>query len=86
MENSDRGKNFLEESDGNQSMMRLLSLMSLLFAGVFSFMVIQARDPTRMEFYLIMGFLVGAFAPKVFQKYAESVVKPVASIKPPKGK
>lgn len=72
-----RGKGFLEESSGNLSLMRLMSAVSLIAATVFAFMIIEAKDPTRVEFYLVLAFLVGAFTPKVFQKYAEEVVTPV---------
>lgn len=73
--NKDHGKNFLEESRGNRSMMRLMSLIAVISASVFTFIIITSEGATRLEVYLVVAFLVGGFAPKVFQKYAEKVTE-----------
>lgn len=60
---------FLDEHiPGNRSCMRLMSFISLLASLGFGFMELNMRAPYP---YLTMFFLIAAFAPKAFQKFAE---------------
>ena len=59
---------FLEEAPGDKSSMRLMCFISLVAAMVFGFLEIKAKVPMP---YVTTMFLVGAFAPKAVQKFAE---------------
>lgn len=72
---------FLEESPGHQSSMRLMCLISLFAAIGFGIVTVQ-RDLKGDALYITYGFLIGAFAPKAVQKFAE-VKLPVYSPPPP---
>ena len=67
---------FLQEINQGQikwSLIRLMSLICCLNAVILSNIVYYQND--KLEWYdllLILLFLCGAFAPKVFQKFAES--------------
>lgn len=64
---------FLNDHTGQPSSMRLLSFVSLLMS--FAFGLIAALHPRANDvdaLYLSVAFLVGAFAPKALQKFAES--------------
>lgn len=68
-----RKPGFLNDHTGQPSSMRLLSFVSLLMS--FAFGLIAALHPRANDgdaLYLSVGFLVGAFAPKALQKFAES--------------
>lgn len=65
-------KGFLEESTGNKSNMRLMSMIALLASLVFGLITLLhsgANDENGI--WLTFGFLLGAFAPKALQKFAE---------------
>ena len=53
------------------SSMRCMSVMSLITAIVFGYIVLTSEAPTQDGPMLVIAFLVGAFAPKAVQKFAE---------------
>ena len=63
---------YLNDDNGSHSSMRLMSMMSLLTAILFGgyIIVFKISDPNAI--YIFTGFLLGAFAPKVVQKFAET--------------
>lgn len=71
-EQNQSGKNtgFLYDDIGKRSSMRLMSFFSLATAiGLAILMVFSVSDCQNEN--LVLFFLLGAFAPKVFQKIAE---------------
>jgi hypothetical protein len=76
---------FLQDDQGHQSSMRLMSLIALLTAVVFGALSVLAAievigngsggaDAITITF----GFLVAAFAPKAVQKFAEQKTERLA--------
>ena len=63
---------FFQEDNGNQSSMRLMSFLSLLASMVFGGLTIYTQYADGI--IITFGFLVGAFAPKAVQKFAEQKV------------
>ena len=61
---------FLEDSEGNQSSMRAMSVVALLASIGFGLLTIL-REQTSDGIYITMAFLLAAFAPKALQKFAE---------------
>lgn len=61
---------YLEETEGTQSSMRLMSIFALIASVVFGTMTIL-RESGDSGIYITMAFLLGAFAPKALQKFAE---------------
>lgn len=63
----------IDDDRGNPSTMRVMSMISLIASIAFSAYVLYAQpeDPST-GVYIISSFLIGAFCPKVFQKYAEA--------------
>lgn len=62
------------DGDGQISMMRIMSILSLFGAfGVVSYDLTAGCESDNAQFYFTL-FLVGAFAPKVMQKYLEGLV------------
>lgn len=68
-------KGFMQDDAGNNSAMRLMSFVSLLAAISFGMIAILAdvNDSTD-GVMIVFGFLIGAFAPKAVQKFAETKV------------
>lgn len=65
---------FLEESTGSYSVMRLMSLLSLFASfGCTTIMIVKTTPPPNMTILTVL-FLVGAFIPKVAQKFAEAIL------------
>ena len=60
---------FFQENNGNYSSMRLMSFVSLMAAIGFGIITILRGEPEGT--YITFGFLIGAFAPKAVQKFAE---------------
>lgn len=59
---------WMQDDNGNKSSMRLMSLFSLIAAiGIAFTSICMNQDHSN----LVLLFLVGAFAPKLFQKFAE---------------
>ena len=80
---------FLQESSGNYSSIRLMSMIALIAAIVFSLILISpvlfnlkstGTPPTIPPdllyngLVIVFGFLLAAFAPKALQKFAETKV------------
>jgi len=67
---------FLEDCAGNRSSTRLMSFISLFQACCLSLLTIRLQDPGTREAGLLLtfGFLLGGFAPKVLQRFAEEKV------------
>jgi hypothetical protein len=71
---------YFEDDAGNRSCMRVMSFISLLAAIGLAVMVVAKGSPQGGESFPSNGvilaglFLVGAFAPKVFQKAIEKKV------------
>lgn len=66
------GKMF-EDDNGNASSIRLMSFISLLAAIMFGILTMYHNNQDGLM--LTAMFLVGAFAPKVVQKFAENMPK-----------
>ena len=62
-------KSFMTDDDGNPSSMRMMSMAALVAAICLAFM--EALDKGDVGSEIILYFLVAAFAPKAFQKFAE---------------
>ena len=64
-------KEFFSEN-GKLSLMRLMSFISLIASVIMGFILISKDfELSNIEFYIFLGFLFGAFAPKTIQKFAE---------------
>lgn len=61
----------LQEDNGNYSMMRLMSIISLLAAIGFAWLVMNDRGGDN-GMTIVCVFLLGAFAPKLVQKFVEN--------------
>lgn len=62
---------FLQEDNGNNSCMRLMCCASLLASSVFGLLVVLGKSgPDGVT--IVIAFLLGAFAPKAVQKFAEA--------------
>ena len=66
---------FFQESEGVDSMMRLLSFCSFWASVIFGFLTMRTPEEAvaaqSMGTWLTIAFLIGAFAPKGIQKIAE---------------
>lgn len=62
---------YFEESPGNKSSMRMNSFIALIAAILLSFFALATKQLDVNVLGLITVFLVGAFAPKAVQKFAE---------------
>lgn len=62
---------FLQEDNGHKSSMRLMCFTSLLASIMFGLITIMRGGPGSEGIYITFGFLLGAFAPKAVQKFAE---------------
>lgn len=62
-------KEFFTEANGHLSSMRLMSFISLIQA--IAYCNITLFTDKSMQFEILVIWIVGAFAPKVIQKYAE---------------
>jgi hypothetical protein len=68
---------FLNDHQGNPSSMRLMSVVALIASIIFGLITIQdavSAEPSKNlnGLYITVAFLLGAFAPKALQKFAES--------------
>jgi positive regulator of sigma E activity len=66
------GKMF-EDDNGNASSMRLMSFVSLIASIMFGILTMYLSNQDGL--ILTAMFIVGAFAPKVVQKFAENMPK-----------
>jgi hypothetical protein len=62
---------FLQEDNGNNSMMRLMSVVCLLAALAVSGIMVLKSDPGFNGLYIFTTYMIAAFAPKAVQKFAE---------------
>jgi len=64
----------LKDQGGKTSTMRIMSIMSLFAAIFFAYptIILESHDGVMIVF----SFLLGAFAPKALQKFAENQTKP----------
>lgn len=69
-------KGFLEEEPGRKSSMRAMSFISLLSSIMFGLITLlyTSGEAQQSGVFITFGFLLGAFAPKALQKFAESKV------------
>ncbi len=66
-------KGFLEEEPGRKSAMRAMSFISIIASIVFGLITINAPLANQGNgLFLATLFLLGAFAPKSLQKFAET--------------
>lgn len=63
---------FFQDSDGNPSQMRLMCFLSLMASFAFGWLAVKMPD-NQNSLYVFYGFLIGAFAPKAIQKFAERI-------------
>ena len=63
---------FFQEDNGSQSSMRLMCFLSLLASMAFAALTIYTKYTDGI--IITFGFLLGAFAPKAVQKFAEKKV------------
>ena len=72
---------FFQEDNGSYSSMRLMSFLSLLAAMMFGLLTLllssQGKSDGGNGIYITFGFLIGAFAPKAIQKFAEQKIGPI---------
>lgn len=62
---------FLKDSTGKFSSMRLMSILSLLASFYFAHLTINLDS--QIGLYIVPLFVAGAFAPKAIQKYIELI-------------
>lgn len=66
----------LEEDNGNTSSMRVMCFCSLILSAIFATItLLHSGTNSETGVIITFGFLVGAFAPKAVQKFAEEKVK-----------
>ena len=66
----DKKVGYLQDDNGNNSSMRLMCFLSLLGAFLFGWIAICKGGDNGL--FVFFGFLIGAFAPKAVQKFAET--------------
>ena len=71
---ADEPVSFFQEDNGNYSSMRLMNCASLVASVLFGYLTISKPDVGGNGLYITFGFLLGAFAPKVLQKFVEERV------------
>jgi hypothetical protein len=69
-----------EEAPGHTSSMRVMSMLSLLAAIAFGYLVVSAEATSRVDAVIVLFFLIAATAPKVLQKFSE---RPLPFVQPP---
>ena len=69
-------KGFLEEEKGKKSAMRAMSFISLFASIIFGLITLLHPAAQDAGVFITFGFLLGAFAPKALQKFAEAKVPP----------
>ena len=65
-----------EEDNGNKSSMRVMCFISLIAAIFFGILALLFADAAVVSsgVFITTAFLVGAFAPKALQKFAEKKI------------
>jgi len=72
-----QGSGYFQEANGTNSSMRLMCFISLLASILFGALTIYlgtTAHPSSDGIIITFGFLVGAFAPKAVQKFAEEKI------------
>jgi hypothetical protein len=67
---------FFKEDNGHKSSMRLMCFTSLIASIIFGLIAIMHGGSGSEGIYITFGFLLGAFAPKAVQKFAEAKISP----------
>ena len=68
-------KGVLSEDNGNKSAMRVMCFMSLLASMGFGTITLVMPGANAVQgVYITFAFLLGAFAPKALQKFAETKI------------
>lgn len=64
----------LQDDNGNQSYMRVMSFLSFIMSVVIALLMFfrPPIDPFT-GLYIFSGFLIGGFVPKAIQKFAENL-------------
>ena len=63
----------LEDSNGNTSSMRVMSVVALIEAcAIGGYMVVEPPSDPATGIYVFTAFLIAAFAPKTLQKFVEN--------------
>jgi hypothetical protein len=70
----EKKSSFFHEDNGNLSSMRLMCFISLISSILFGVLTIYTGNKDGI--IVTFGFLLGAFAPKALQKFAEQKVDP----------
>lgn len=66
-------KGFLDEAPGQQSSIRVMSFIALIASIAFGLItLLHQKANSENGLYLTSFFLIGAFAPKALQKFAET--------------
>jgi hypothetical protein len=84
-ENKKKKTGFLEEDSGARSSMRLMSVISLGASIMFGVLTLVSPCISNAKIdsngiILTALFLIGAFAPKAVQKFAEQKIGPISKI------
>jgi len=66
------GTKFFQEDNGNKSSMRLMCFVALIASIIFGVLTIYTGNKDGI--IITFGFLIGCFAPKAVQKFAEQKV------------
>lgn len=73
-----KSNSFLTEDNGSKSSIRLMSFISLFAAMMFGVLTLvlsyYGKTDSGNGIMITFGFLLGAFAPKVLQKFAEEKI------------
>ena len=76
--NNEESPGYFQEDNGTYSSMRLMCFVSLLAAMTFGALTISLNAYGKADggngIYITFGFLIGAFAPKAVQKFAEQKI------------
>lgn len=76
-EKLERPAGYLEDENGNRSSMRLMCFISLFASiGWAALLRISEYQMNQYDIIIFMTFMVGAFAPKAIQKFAEDNCPP----------
>jgi len=69
---------YLEDNEGNPSSMRLMSVIALVASIMFGLVTVLHKNAQDSEngVFITVAFLLAAFAPKAFQKFAENKFPP----------
>lgn len=76
MEEQKEKAGILQDDNGNYSSMRMMSIVSLIMCIVVAGIILFKPDiDASTGLYIFTAFLIGAFCPKMIQKFAEVKIK-----------